>query len=144
MSASRPVAPRFPASLRALLAVCLAAGATLAAACSGGDNLPDPFAPQSARSIQIEVENLHFNQATLHAVREGQRMRLGIVNGKSHGSWRLPWDRGQDLQIEIDILASGACITRPLQVEPGEIVELQIQSRMELSPDCFPTRGRGR
>lgn len=121
--------------LGAVLALVLAAGAGCAKS-----SLDDPYVPEGARTIRIEVLNLNFMDATLHALRGGERHRLGIVTGKAEATYTMEWPQSLPLQIEIDLLASDSCITRPLYVDPGDIIYLEIQSRMNDDPDCFPTR----
>ena len=125
---NRP-APR-PSRLALLPAVLLAT------ACAS-TGTPDPFDDAGPGSIRIEVVNLNFNDATLHALRGGERHRLGIVNGKGSASYTMEWRVSQPLRIEIDLLASDQCTTRAMQVDPGDIIELQIELDMSRDPDCY-------
>lgn len=136
-------APRRRSSLP-LLRTFLAGGlaiALLSAAGCAKNALDDPYLPRGERTIRIEVLNLNFMDATLHALRGGERHRLGVVIGKGEATYTMEWPQSLPLQIEIDLLASGSCITRPLQVDPGDIIELQIQSRLSMDPDCIRTGG---
>jgi hypothetical protein len=39
-------------------------------------------------------------------------------------------------RVEIDLLAGGRCVTRELQVDPGDTVYLQIESRLSSMAEC--------
>ncbi len=95
----------------------------------------DPFGTE-ASTVTIEVDNHNFQDATLHAIAPGLRRRLGTVTGKGQGRFTLRWDFSQPLQIEIDLLAAGRCVTRALQVDPGETVQLIVESNLDSDPDC--------
>ena len=130
-----------PASTRSRLATILALSALAVGGCAG-NSLDDPYAPGQERSIRIEVLNLNFMDATLHARRGGERHRLGIVTGKSEAVYTMEWPNSYPLQIEIDLLASDSCITRPMYVDPGDIIYLEIQIEMRADPDCRAIRDR--
>lgn len=106
--------------------------------CGGaGSQVDNPFDTRAGMNqIEIQVQNLNWHDATLHVHRAGQRQRLGIVTGKTDATFTMDWRQMLPLQIEIDLLASGSCITRPLQVAPGEIVVLHIETRLDMDPDC--------
>ena len=58
---------------------------------------PDPFRGGSSGpsggsgEIRIQVRNSNFNQATVYAVRVGNRRRLGRVQGATDQQFRMPW-----------------------------------------------------
>ena len=89
-----------------------------------------PFVSQEDARIQIEVINHGFQDATLHALWLGRRVRLGTVTGTRTANFMLPWDWSVELRIEIDLLAGGSCTTRPIWTDPGDIILLEIQSRL--------------
>lgn len=142
MHGPRPVSRRHPktrpgaARLRPVPALLLPVLALWG--CAGvGSEAENPFDSRAgSNQIEIQVQNLNWHDATLHAHRGGVRQRLGIVTGKSDATFTMGWSQLLPLQIEIDLLASGSCITRPLQVAPGEIVVLHIETRLEMDPDC--------
>jgi hypothetical protein len=98
---------------------------------------PGLFGEKRARpSIRIDVTNLNFQDATIHAVRNGERHRLGTVTGKGSASYTMEWRIPVPLQIEIDLLAGGRCTTRPVTVDPGERIQLQIEVDIRRQIDC--------
>jgi len=109
---------------------------TLAAGCASDPTPPNPFrgeVPQSERTIQVFVENLDFNDATLHAVADGGRIRMGTVNGKQHSTFTVTWPYVRDLSVHISQLAGDDFTTRRLTVSPGETVRLFIQRPVQRS-----------
>lgn len=129
---------------RARLAGGLALAALLVtmAACAsrgGGRDASNPF--QGARGdsdqITIHVRNFNFNDATVWTfVRSARDRKLGIVNGKSEGTFTISWQFSEPLRLEFDLLASVHCLTEPLVVDPGDIVELQISVDSSQDPTC--------
>ncbi len=85
-----------------------------------------PFVSQEDARINIEVTNFAFEDATLYATWIGGRRRLGIVTGTQTARFMIPWDRNEELRIEVDLLASDRCTTRPLSVSPGDVILLEI------------------
>ena len=104
-------------------------------ACASGGNTPNPFEASEAGGgrIQIRVENTQFNDATLHALTEGARIRLGRVSGKSTETFRIDWPFVRDLRVEISLLASDTYTTPRLTVSPGEGIRLMIQQPLNRS-----------
>ena len=98
---------------------------------------PGLFGERRARpTIRIEVTNLNFQDATLHALRGGERHRLGTVTGKGSATYTMEWRVPLPLQIEIDLLAGGRCTTRAITVDPGEQIQLQIEVDIRRQIDC--------
>ncbi len=111
---------RSPALLVLPLAVFAAGGCT-------GRRAPYPFEEGvQARSLQIEVENHGFNEATVRAVSRMER-RLGVVSGNGKQTFTIPWTTVDELQIRIDILAGSRFTTNRVTAGPGETVYLTIR-----------------
>ena len=106
----------------ALLGVVLA-GASFGCAAKRGP-LGDPV---DAR-IRIEIQNRGFDDATVRAIFDGRRVRLGTVTGKRTANFMLPVDRSTLLALEIDLLAGPDCTTREMWVDPGDIIVFEILS----------------
>jgi len=96
----------------------------------------DPMAGRmgaGSAMIQLRVTNLGFNDATLTAITTGNRVRLGVVPGKTNQSFTIPWDALQELRVQISVLAGGNYTTPSVTVNPGERVELLIQENLRSS-----------
>ena len=113
---------------------------TLLTACSSSGPVADednPFRPSSfdgrGSEIDIYVNNINFADATLMALHEGGRTRLGRVGGKSEGRFELAWPGVRDLHIQIDLLAGDQYTTPPISVSPGDRVGLVVESVLSRS-----------
>lgn len=119
----------------------LAGGLELGACGLLRPDVKNPFdGDRGMRWIRIEVQNHNWSDATLHALRGAERHRLGVVIGKTDARYVMEWPTSMQLRIEIDLLAAESCVTRPLIVDPGDHIELQIASELSLDPDCEPFR----
>lgn len=119
------------------LAALAALTLSTAGCASAGNQSASPFSEDGRPdSVRIEVLNLNFNDARLYALRDAERLSLGTVGGKQDATFTIPWDFSQDLRIEINLLAGPTCTTEPLNVQPGDILELQIQSVFNRSSFC--------
>jgi hypothetical protein len=120
---------RSPFLVLSLLAGCATAGKAVDA---------DPFkeAPKGRQEIRIAVENLNFNDARLFALSLGKRQRLGIVAGKRSAVFTIPWPGPEPLRIEIDLLAGPKCTTRMIETDPGDTLDLIIESVFDQTRYC--------
>jgi hypothetical protein len=125
-----------------LLAAALLVPAVLAACAVPGRTASTPFDADRSTQIRLVVINNDFNDATLFALGSGERRRLGVVTGKSEASYVIPWRLSGPLQIEISVLAAGSCTTNEMQVDPGEVLELQIMPLAARGGQCTAPRGR--
>lgn len=112
---------------RALTAGALATGVLAVSGCaSGGPSASDSPFDRGQQTIDIEVRNLNWSDATLWANRSGSRTRLGVVPGKGERSFELRWRMNDLLYVEVDLFTGPRCVTSQLSVDPGDIIELQI------------------
>lgn len=106
-----------------------------------GGGVRNPFAggPQGERTISVEVRNDNFSDATIHVFRGGERVRAGVVVGKGRETFRVAWTLTRAFSVEIDLLGGGRCLTRELQVSPGDRIQVEVPLDITNDPDC---RGR--
>lgn len=98
----------------------------------------DPFGGEGARatSVRLIVQNLNFSDARLYQIRRTGRRSLGIVGGKQTQEFTLDWTVPESLQIEINLLAGPRCLTREMEVDPGDVLELQIAAVFTQTSAC--------
>jgi len=129
-----------PTSSRsALRALFLSIVALALAACGSRTSYPgqNPFAGDvGAPQVRIFVRNSNFYDATLTAITDGGRRRLGTVGGNQSSMFTLQMDFAGGLRIEIDLLAGPSCVTDLISVNPGEDVQLEIMSDFGQTPYC--------
>ena len=113
-----------------------AAVAVLALALSGcfsGWGRPDnPFRPGDSPpvDIRVSVENQNFSDATIYAVRGGQRTRLGDVTGLSESTFTMRLEYAIDLYFEGSLVGRQSCRTSSIPVNPGDHVRVRIPANL--------------
>ena len=110
------------------LGTAIVATLALAACASAGPRLSDDPWSSTERPPQVRliVQNRNFSDARLYAIRRSARESLGILGGKQDAEFMLDWPSPEPLRIEINMLAGPRCVTEEMQVDPGDILELQI------------------
>jgi len=124
--------------LRVALAIIAVSLSSTACASTGSPAESDPFdsAGSEARSVRLMVQNMNFSDVRLFAIRRGSRTSLGVVSGKRDAEFTLDWPLPEPLQIEIRLLAGPNCLTREMEVDPGDVLELQISSVFSQTSAC--------
>jgi hypothetical protein len=98
----------------------------------------DPFAQgaDAAAEIRIRVRNSNFYDATLTALGDMGRRRLGTVGGNQTATFTTPWTFTGALRLQIDLLAGPTCTTEAITVSPGDQVTIDIASDFSLTTYC--------
>jgi hypothetical protein len=105
------------------------AAATLLAGCAAGGANTTPLPEDRAENVvRIYVTSLAFSDATIYGVIQGDRRRLGQVTGKREIVFTMPLLFPSEMYLEIDFLAGPTCYTERMIVDPGDHLELIIQS----------------
>lgn len=114
---------------RSKAALTLLPAAIMLSACAGmGGTSSDPFSGAEGRNeFRLVVENQNFYDATIYALMNGMRRRLGSVGSNSDGVFTVPLGAPQDMRLEISMLAGPTCVTYPIPVDPGDTVRFQIR-----------------
>lgn len=115
-----------------------------AACVRGYGQRKNPFAAPGSGpgegSIDVRVENHNFGDATIHALRGGERIRLGEVTGKTDKSFNVRWNFSLPLEFEINIIGGEGCYVRAMNVDPGDDVWVRIPVQVNASP-CYSGKG---
>ena len=96
-----------------------------------------PFVAREDATIRVQIENRAFQDATVHAIWPGRRLRLGTVTATMTANYTLQVDRSVLLHFDFDLLAGPNCTTRQIWADPGDIIVLEINSRFIDGPDCL-------
>lgn len=109
--------------------LALAAAVLVSAGCARGYGVSNPFEEDAAgpQSLRLFVDNLNFADATLYALGNGGRSRIGSIAGKQRNTFTVPWQTYQEFRVEIDLLAGDRYVTNSVSVGPGDEVQLVIQ-----------------
>jgi len=110
----------------------LLAAALALSACAGGQP------PETGLPVVVEIQNNNFQDATVYAIREGERQRLGVVIGKTDDAYAIPWRPNFALRLEVRFLGGGACATREILMEPGQRYVLALQPDRRIDQECEP------
>lgn len=118
--------------------LALVTALSLSAAGCGRGKAANPFASPASREgrVRIQVENMNFGDATVHALRGGERIRLGQVTGKSEEHFTIRWNFSLPMQFEIHITGGPGCLVRGISVDPGDRVWLRIPNELSVQP-CY-------
>lgn len=112
--------------------------ALAATSCAGNlGGQADPFTrgPRAGTGrIQVQVQNLNFNDANVYALRQGQRIRLGTVTGKSDKNFTMDWTFALPLQFEVQLIGGQSCRVREIMVDPGDELWVRIPSELSITP----------
>jgi hypothetical protein len=111
----------------------------VAGACGTRTSYPaqDPFSGAGTpQEVRLRVRNGNFYDATLTAISDTGRRRLGTVGGNQSAVFTMPWSFTGGLRIEIDLLAGPSCTTDFITVSPGEDVQLEIMADFGSTPYC--------
>ncbi len=91
-------------------------------------------APGAPDRIPVEVENQNFYEATIYAITNAARVRIGRVGGNASGVLSAPFPATGQLGFEIRLLAVGAYSTHSVAVVPGDTVHLVVPPDLHRRP----------
>jgi hypothetical protein len=124
-------------TFRGILLGAASAAITACVSASGPPAEPSFAGWESADEIRLEVLNHNFADVTVWMVaRDAARSRLGVVTGKTEETFVVPWAFTQPLRLEFDLLAGPRCQTRSMSVDPGDILQLEIQAVFRDTEGC--------
>ena len=127
-----------PRTLRTAALALLAL--SLPACVKGRGRATNHFAPAGSRGddgqVQVRVDNQNFGDATIHALRGGERFRLGEVTGKSEKSFTVRWTFTLPMEFEVHLTGGQGCRVRAMPVDPGDRVWVRIPTEVSMSP-CY-------
>jgi hypothetical protein len=99
------------------------------ASSSGTNANVDPFrGGDAADDVLLTVENNDFRDATIHAIWNGMRRRVGTVTGKTSATFRMEW-RSEDIQLAIDYLGGGGYVSERVPVTQGDHLNFVIMGQ---------------
>jgi len=129
--ASKPVVLSVALAVAAVVGGC-ATGRNAA----GGDGAGFAQAAPANTAI-VHVNNHNWQDVDVFAVREGMKMRLGMVTSMSSGDFKLPETflvGSPNVQLRIDPIGSNnGYLTQSILVSPGQTVDLRIENNLNLT-----------
>jgi len=112
-------------------------GLLTATSCGTMARSADPFADGSrggSGRLEVIVQNLNFGDANFFALRQGERIRLGSVTGKSDQSFNLAWNFSLPVRFEVQLVGGQNCRVRELMADPGDVLWVRIPSEVSITP----------
>lgn len=139
MNTSRTFAGGSRLALRAVLMT--AALAILAPASAWAITPSTPMAPDSVvtarKAPTVQVENNNWLDVHVYLVRDGEPFSLGVVTGPGEDRLTLPMTAtlpGSDVHILVLTIGGNGVYESPsLQVNPGDVVDLNVENDLALS-----------
>jgi hypothetical protein len=146
MSEFRRTLRRYAAPGRAALRPALVAAAlfTLIPSAAWASPVPQPVTPPDSAWARherlgpvVQVENDNWLDVHVYVVRDGEPYSLGFVTGPGHAQFTLPWMATvPGGQVQILVLPIGGTedyLSDPLIVNPGDVLNLNVQNVLQLS-----------
>ncbi|MCH7564390.1 MAG: hypothetical protein IH968_11260 [Gemmatimonadetes bacterium] len=110
-----------------ILTVSLALWVT---ACASPSATPFDQGGVSLGTIQVEVDNQNFNDATVYLQSGSGEQRLGIVRGKSVKTFVARLMGPYEVRLRVRLLAGGSFTTEAMHASPGETLLLIVPSSL--------------
>lgn len=114
---------------------------TTSAGCASGAGITadDPYtlaSDQRPSRVRLVVRNLNFSDVRLFAHSPTGRVSIGQVGGKQDAEFELDWPTSAYMRVEINMVAGPRCTTQEMQVDPGDILELQVAVVFNQTTGC--------
>jgi hypothetical protein len=79
-----------------------------------------------SQPVQLTVQNQRFEDAAIYAVwRGGVRQRVGLATGTTSSTFSFEW-KADVVQFEVDFIAADGYMVDPIEVSPGDHLDLVI------------------
>jgi hypothetical protein len=90
----------------------------------------DPFdaAGGNSEDVLLTVQNNDFRDASIYAVWNGVRRRVGSVTGMTSETFRMDW-RSEEIQLAIDFVGGGGYMSERVPVTQGDHLDFVIMGR---------------
>jgi len=106
--------------------LALVVGLGMGGCAGGGGAQEEAAAVTPGQGVQLTVKNDQRTEAEIWAIVDGSRQRMGMVRSMDSGTFLIPMDRGRNLRMEFRIFGGPTCLTRDVQMVPGESVSYTI------------------
>jgi hypothetical protein len=89
----------------------------------------DPFDTAGAGSddILLTVRNNDFRDASIYAIWNGVKRRVGSVTGMTSQTFRMSW-QGEEIQLEIDFVGGDGYMSERVPVTQGDHLDFVIMA----------------
>lgn len=94
--------------------------------CAGRSDLGPMLGRGREQAVQLTVQNNRFEDAAIYAMwRGGPRRRVGLATGTTSSTFSFEWV-SDVVQFEVDFIAADGYTVDPIEVSPGDHLDLVI------------------
>ena len=107
----------------------------LAAGCGGGGGTSTPppaFDGDQSEVLTITIRNERLNVARVSLWIAGVRQRLGDVRSNQTATFHVPMQRSEPVRMSFDLTLGANCVTRDVELGPGDVVQAVIPVDLRL------------
>ena len=105
--------------------------AVLLIGCAGRRDLGPMLGRGRDRPVQLTVQNQRFEDAAIYAHwRGGPKRRVGLATGTTSSTFTFDWV-ADVIQLEVDFIAADGYMVEPIEVSPGDHLDLVILNGTE-------------
>jgi hypothetical protein len=111
------------------LVLALAVGGC-AAGSPGSPTRVDPFsvaAGDDTDEVRLTVQNMDFRDASIYAIWNGVKRRVGSVTGMTSETFRMRW-QSEEIQLEVDFVGGGGYVSERVPVTQGDHLDFVIMA----------------
>lgn len=110
----------------------------LALVLSGCATASNPFRPsEDTNTLQVEVRNQNFSDATVYALRAGQSIRLGVVSSQNFEVFSVRWPSSLPIRVQARFLGGLRCSTQEILVSDGDRITVELPANLALNSQCL-------
>jgi len=99
---------------------------------SGGGTQEGGAAAAEGQGVRLTVSNQQRTEAEIWVFVDGSRQRMGVVRSNDTDTFLIRMDRGRNLRMEFRIFGGPTCVTRDVQMVPGESVSYTIPVNIQM------------
>ena len=114
--------------MKAHIVVLTVSVALWVTACASPGATPFGESGVALSTVQVEVDNQNFNDATIYVLTGSGEQRLGIVRGKSVKTFVARLMGPYEVRLRVRLLAGGSFTTEAMHASPGETLLLIVPS----------------
>jgi hypothetical protein len=109
------------------LVLALSVGAC-AAGSPGSPTRVDPFSGAGdTDEVRLTVQNMDFRDASVYAIWNGVKRRVGSVTGMTSETFRMRW-QSEEIQLEVDFVGGGGYVSERVPVTQGDHLDFVIMA----------------
>jgi hypothetical protein len=87
----------------------------------------DPFSAAPSDQVLLTVQNNDFRDASIYALWNGVKRRVGSVTGMTSQTFRMTW-QSEEIQLEIDFVGGGGYVSERVPVTQGDHLDFVIMA----------------